>query len=89
MEATEHEGDGTSTLALKPIGGVNRSPKQRAPVAPQNGDIVTVKKEVLFIKQAFSMCKTCYCPTTAMRVVQHNNRGAVGFQICRTNDLHP
>ena len=27
------------TLALKPMGRVNRSPKQVAPVAPQNGDL--------------------------------------------------
>ena len=32
-------GDDGSTLALKPMGRVNRSPKQRAPVAPQNGDL--------------------------------------------------
>ena len=28
-----------STLALKPMGGINQSLKQRAPVAPQNGDL--------------------------------------------------
>ena len=28
-----------STLALKPMGRVNQSPKQRVPVAPQNGDL--------------------------------------------------
>ena len=27
------------------MGGVTRSPKQRAPVAPQNGDIVKREKE--------------------------------------------
>ena len=27
------------TLALNLMSGVNRSPKQRAPVAPQNGDL--------------------------------------------------
>ena len=27
------------TLALKPMGRINRSLKQRAPVAPQNGDL--------------------------------------------------
>ena len=32
-------GDDGSTLALKPTGRVNQSPKQRAPVAPQNGDL--------------------------------------------------
>ena len=32
-------GDDGSTLALKPMGRVNRSPKQRAPVAPQNSDL--------------------------------------------------
>ena len=31
-------------VALKPMGGVNQSPKQRVPVLPQNGDIVTTKK---------------------------------------------
>ena len=30
-------GDNGSTLALKPMGRVNRSPKQRVTVAPQNG----------------------------------------------------
>ena len=35
-QVTESADDGASTLALKPIGRVNRSPKQRAPVAPQN-----------------------------------------------------
>ena len=44
MQVTESAGDGTSTLALKPMGGVNRSPKQRVPVASQNDDIVTTKK---------------------------------------------
>ena len=37
-------GNGASTLALKPMGRVNQSPKQRVPVAPQISDIVTVKK---------------------------------------------
>ena len=32
-------GDDGSTLALKPMGRVNQSPKQRAPVAPQNGEM--------------------------------------------------
>ena len=32
-------GDDGSTLALKPMGRVNPSRKQRAPVAPQNGDL--------------------------------------------------
>ena len=32
-------GDDGSTLALKPTGRVNRSLKQKAPVAPQNGDL--------------------------------------------------
>ena len=49
-QATESTGDDASTLALKPMGGVNRSPKQRVPVAPQNGDIVTAKlKKVVTI----------------------------------------
>ena len=42
-QVTESTSDGVSTLALKPLGGVNRSPKQRVPVAPQNSDIVTTK----------------------------------------------
>ena len=29
--------DDGSTLALKPMGRVNQSPKQKVPVAPQNG----------------------------------------------------
>ena len=36
---TESAGNDGSTLALKPIDRVNRSPKQRASVAPQNGDL--------------------------------------------------
>ena len=44
MQATESAGNGASTLALKPVGGVNRSPKQRVPVDPQNGDIATAKE---------------------------------------------
>ena len=32
-------GDDGSTLALKHMGRVNRSPKQRVLVAPQNGDL--------------------------------------------------
>ena len=37
MQATLNADDGASTLALKPMVGVNRSPKKRAPTAPQNG----------------------------------------------------
>ena len=32
-------GNDGSTLALKPMGRVNQSPKQGAPAAPQNGDL--------------------------------------------------
>ena len=32
-------GNDGSTLALKPMGRVNQSPKERVPVAPQNGDL--------------------------------------------------
>ena len=39
VQATSSTGDGASTLALKPMGGVNQSPKQRSSVAPQNGDL--------------------------------------------------
>ena len=35
--------DGASTLALKSMDGVNRSPKQRVSVAPQNSEIFTAK----------------------------------------------
>ena len=38
-QVTSSAGDGASTLALKLMGGVNRSPKQRAPMVPQNGDL--------------------------------------------------
>ena len=41
LQTTEHTGDGVSTLASKPMGGISISPKQRVPVAPQNDDIVT------------------------------------------------
>ena len=34
----QNSGNDASTLALKPTGTVNQSPKQRVPVAPQNGD---------------------------------------------------
>ena len=37
MQLTLSTGNGASTLALKPMGGVNQSLKQSAPVAPQNG----------------------------------------------------
>ena len=37
--------DDASTLALNPMGRVNRSPKYRVPLAPQNGDIVTAKSD--------------------------------------------
>ena len=39
VQVTSSPGDGASTLALKPMDGVNQSPKQRVPVAPQNGDL--------------------------------------------------
>ena len=35
-QLTLSTGDGAFIMALKPLGGVNRSPK---PVAPQNGDL--------------------------------------------------
>ena len=36
VQVTESTGDGASTLPLKTLGRVNQTPKQRAPVAPQN-----------------------------------------------------
>ena len=42
-QVKESAGDGASTMALKSMGRGNQSPKQRVPVAPQNGDIVTAK----------------------------------------------
>ena len=51
-QVTESAGNGVSTLTLKPMGGVNWSPKQRVPVAPQDGDIVTtifLKKNSMFL----------------------------------------
>ena len=33
-----------TTLALKPMGRVNRSPKQRVPVVPQNDDLSLQRK---------------------------------------------
>ena len=50
VKATESAGDGASTLALKPMGGVNQSPKQKTPVAPQNGDIAKIKKKKVVVK---------------------------------------
>ena len=38
-------GNDGSTLALQPMGRVNQSRKQRAPVAPQNGDFSSQKKK--------------------------------------------
>ena len=38
-------GDGTSTLALEPMGRVNQSSKQRVPVVPQNADLSPQKKK--------------------------------------------
>ena len=43
MQATA--GDDGSTLALKPTRIVNRSPKQRVSVAPQNSDLSPQKKK--------------------------------------------
>ena len=43
-QGTKSTGNDTSTQALIPIGRVNRSPKQRVPLAPENGEIVTTKK---------------------------------------------
>ena len=43
-QVTLNTGNGASTLALKPRGTVNRSPKQRVPVAPQNCDLSPPKK---------------------------------------------
>ena len=40
---TSSTGNGASTLALKAMDRINQSPKQRVPLAPQNGDIVTAK----------------------------------------------
>ena len=45
VQATESAGHGASILALKPMGGVNQSTKQEAPMTPQNDDIVTAKKK--------------------------------------------
>ena len=39
MQATLSAGSGASTLALKPMGRVNQSLKQRVLVVPQNGDL--------------------------------------------------
>ena len=50
VQASESTGDGASTLALKPMGRVNGSPKQRVPVAPQNGDTVSTKNYKKSIK---------------------------------------
>ena len=50
MQAKSSAGNGASALVLNPMGGVNRSPKQRAPVPPQNGEIVLAKfYEILWI----------------------------------------
>ena len=38
-QATKSKVSGASTLAIKPMGGVNQSAKQRVPVAPQFSDI--------------------------------------------------
>ena len=47
LTTTHNIDSGASTLALKPMGGVNQSQKQRAPVASQNGEIITAK---IFLK---------------------------------------
>ena len=46
-------GDDGSTLALKPMGRVNWSPKQRAPVAPQKGDLSPQKFKKNYLKQKY------------------------------------
>ena len=43
VQVTSNAGDGAFAMALKPMAITNRCPKQRVPVAPQYGDIVTVK----------------------------------------------
>ena len=43
-QVTSSTGNGASTLALKPMGGVNQSPKQRVPVVPQIGHKIFFKK---------------------------------------------
>ena len=56
-------GDDGSTLALKPVGRVNRSPKQRAPVDPQNGDLSPQKiykeksVDILIVMELLIYCK--------------------------------
>ena len=57
VQVTESAGNGASTLALKPMGGVNWSPKQRVPVAPQNVDIVTENSFKKKKKFDFAKCK--------------------------------
>ena len=46
----QSRGNGASTLALKPMGRVNRSLKQRVPVAPKNGELLPQKKFKGYIK---------------------------------------
>ena len=43
MQPIESASDGESTLTLKPMDGINQSPKQRVPVTSQNDGIVTAK----------------------------------------------
>ena len=79
VQTTSSAGNGASTLALKPMGGVNQSPKQRVSVALQNGDFVTAKylfkKTFIFLLgltiQLSSIFLTCnYIPLgTKHRVV--------------------
>ena len=52
---TSITGSGASTLALKPMGGVNQSPKQRVHVTTRNGDIVAA----IFLNQL--KCALIYC----------------------------
>ena len=57
VQVTSSAGDGASTLALKPMARVNRSLKQRAAVAPQNGDLSSQK----IIKKTHSLTNYKLC----------------------------
>ena len=60
-------GDGASILALKPMGKVNQSPKQREPVAPQ---MVTCKRKLCL---AFTWLLVYYAGARVVTIIKSAN----------------
>ena len=59
-QMTPSVGHGASTLALKPMGRINQSLKQRVPVALQNGDLTPQKLKEIIKKVNFKLYPLIY-----------------------------